>query len=220
MAYISKDTFKFLKDLSKNNDRDWFEKNKSRYTKAQDELVTFMEALHPLMLKYDTSLVDVIPKKSVFRIYRDVRFSKDKRPYKTNIGAWLHSGNKGEMKAGYYLHLEPGQSMIAGGAYMPPGPFLKVIRQEIHYNPAPLKKILKSKNFKNYFGEIQGERLKNSPRDYEADHPDIELLKLKSFTAVHMVTDEMVCSEGFLNHCNEAFKSMNPLIGYLNMSLD
>lgn len=220
MPGIAPDTLKFLKELKKNNNRDWFAENKSRYQNAQENLIQFVDALIPELMKFDDSLAGIEAKKTVFRIYRDVRFSKNKDPYKTNLGAHIQSGSKMSPRAGYYLHIEPGGCFLAGGAYLPPGPWLKSIRKEIHYNADELKKILASKSFKTHFGEIQGEKLKTSPRDYDADHPEIELLRMKSFLAVHDLKDKELTSSDFLSHCKKVFKALHPLDAYLNMALD
>lgn len=220
MDHISPSTLKFLKELKRNNDRDWFEKNKPRYKDAQADLVDFVDQLIPHLSEFDKSIGGIDAKKTVFRIYRDVRFSKNKEPYKTNMGAHIQAGSKMQPRAGYYIHIEPGSCFLAGGAYMPPGPWLKAIRSEIHYNAEDLKKAISGKEFKKYFGELQGEKLKTSPRDYPADHPEIELLRMKSFLAVHELKDNELSSKGFLKHSTSVFKALYPLDTFLNMSLD
>lgn len=219
---ISKATFKFLKDLQANNNRDWFKANKDRYDAARAEFEVFITKLHSEIVKFDDSIGLIEPKKTIFRIYRDVRFSKNKDPYKTNFGAHIHPGDKQALHsvAGYYIHIEPGgKSMLAGGAYLPQGPWLKAIRQEIDYNGKEFKKILNAKSFKNYFN-LEGEKLKRPPKGYDADHPDIELLKLKSFIAVNHPTDKLVESADFLKHCKKAFKVLYPFDQFLNPALD
>ena len=148
MTAISKDTYSFLKDLAANNDRDWFNDNKKRYEAAKQNFEGFIGELIKNISAFDPLIADVSPKKAIFRIYRDTRFSKDKSPYKTNIGAHLVAfSNKPHDRAGYYIHLEPGKSMIAGGAYLPPGPWVKAIRQEIAYNANEFKAILNNADF-------------------------------------------------------------------------
>ncbi|NND95656.1 MAG: DUF2461 domain-containing protein [Flavobacteriales bacterium] len=220
MDHISADTLKFLKELKKNNNRDWFQKHKKRYELAQAGLIDFVDQLTPALAKFDKNLIGIEPKKTVFRIYRDVRFSKNKQPYKLNMGAHIQGGTKMEPKAGYYIHLEPGNCFLAGGAYNPPAAWLKAIRSEIDYNAEDLKKVLRAKSFKTYFGQLQGDKLKTSPRDYTADHPEIEFLRMKSFLAVHDLTDSLVTGKGFLSHCKKVFKALYPLDAYLNMALD
>ena len=215
---ISKKTFQFLKDLKKNNDRDWFKANKSRHDEAKADFEAFLGKLIPALAKFDNSIASLEPKKCIFRIYRDTRFSKDKTPYKTNLGAHLLAGGRKTEhgRAGYYIHLEPGKSILAGGAYLPPAPWIKAIRQEIDYNAKDLKKILNSKSFKEYFGSIEGEKLKTAPKGYPKDHPEIELLKHKSLLAVHNLTDKQVLSDDFLKHTLKVFKTLKPFDDFLN----
>lgn len=223
MTSISKSTFKFLKDLKNNNNRDWFNDNKSKYIQAKEEFESFIDALIKNISKFDPSIGHHSGKDCVFRIYRDVRFSKDKSPYKTHLGAHVTSAAKRSeihSRAGYYIHIGPGESMLAGGAYLPQGPWLKAIRQEIAYHPKDFKKILNSKSFKQYFGEMEGEQLKKAPRDYPADHPEIELLKYKSFLGSHKCKDSEVTSPDFLKHATKVFKALFPFDQFLNRALD
>lgn len=223
MKTISKPTLQFLKELKKNNDRDWFNNHKSRYEKAKQEFEQFIDELIQSIAAFDPSIAHQTVKNCVFRIYRDVRFSKDKSPYKTNFGAHITAAaKKSEIhsRAGYYIHLEPGESMLAGGAYLPKGDWLNAIRKEIDENASELKKILNSKTFRKYFGEIEGEKLKTSPRDYPADHPEIELLRYKSFLAVHRPDDDQVLSGDFLQHCVRVFEALFPFDQFLNKPIE
>lgn len=221
---ISKDTFQFLKDLKKNNNREWFNDNKPRYQEARDNFISFVDALLQEITKFDPTISHHQGKDCVFRIYRDVRFSKDKSPYKINMGAHVTAAaKKSEIhsRAGYYIHIEPdGGSMLAGGAYMPKGPWLKAIRQEIDYNAADFKKILATKEFKKYFGNMEGDQLKTAPKGYPKDHPEIELLRYKSFLATHQCDDQEVLSKNFLDHSAKVFKALYPFDAFLNQSLD
>lgn len=220
---ISQSTFQFLKKLKVNNNRDWFIANKDSYEKAKAEFETFIDALIGKIGKFDESISHQSAKDCVFRIYRDVRFSKDKSPFKTNFGAHITAAKKRSeihSRAGYYIHLEPGKTMLAGGAYLPQGEWLKAIRSEIHYNGAAFKKILNSKAFKEHFGEMEGEKLKTAPKEFPKDHPDIELLKHKSYLAVHQCTDTLALSDGFLQHCAKVFKALHPFDQFLNEAMD
>lgn len=221
MDHISKNTVKFLKDLAKNNNRDWFMENKPRYEKAREEFVAFIEELMAGISKYDPGVGELNAKKAVFRIYRDTRFSKDKTPYKTNFGAHLvANAAKPHDRAGYYIHVEPGKAILAGGAYMPPGPWIKAIRDEIAFDPKAFKKIINHKDFKHYFGELEGEQLKTAPKGFPKDHPEIELLRYKSFLAVHNLKDKDLTEPGFVKHAAKVFKALKPFDDFLNKAKD
>lgn len=224
MTAITQNTFKFLKDLKQNNDRDWFLANKPRFEEAKKEFEDFIDQLIGAITKFDNSIAHHSAKDCIFRIYRDVRFSKDKSPYKTHFGAHISSAaKKSEIhsRAGYYVHIEPGgSSMLAGGAYLPQGPWIKAIRQEISYNANDLKKIINGSAFMEYFGEMEGEKLKRAPKGYEPDHPEIELLKYKSFLAVNKCTDQQTTSKNFLAHCAHTFKVLYPFDQFLNRAID
>lgn len=223
MPGISKNTFQFLKELKKNNNREWFAGNKPRYEQSKAEFEIFVDALIAKIAEYDAGIASIKAKDCVFRIYRDIRFSKDKSPYKTHFGAHITSAAKKtevHSRAGYYVHIGPGESMLAGGAYMPESTWLKAIRQEIHYNSGEFKKILSSKSFRQYFGEMEGEKLKTTPKDYPPDHPDIELLKHKSFLAAHHLNDSDVTAADFLKRAVSIFKALYPFDRFLNSALD
>lgn len=219
---ISQKTFQFLKDLKKHNNRDWFAKNRPRFEEANNEFKGFVGALIREVAKFDKTVSTLEAKDCVFRIYRDVRFSKDKSPYKTHFGAHIvKGGKKGDaMRAGYYMHISPGECFLAGGAHIPPSEWINAIRKEIHYNSKELKKIIKSPDFKKYFGEITGEKLSSVPRGYDKNHPDIEFLKYKSLLAVHDMKESQVTSKNFLSHAAKVFRSMMPFDKFLNQSLD
>ena len=218
---ISSQTLRFLKELKKNNNREWFNRNKSRFNEAADDFQHFIRSLIAEIARFDNSVIGLEPKDCVFRIYRDVRFSKDKSPYKTNFGAHIVAGGKkSENRAGYYFHLCPGDSFLGGGAYMPSPEWLSAIRKEIHYNSGPLKKLTRNKDFLKTFGEVNGEKLSRPPAGYEKDHPEMEWLKLKSFTAIHPISDKDVQSKTLLQDSVKAFKTLRLLNDYLNQSLD
>jgi uncharacterized protein (TIGR02453 family) len=223
MAHISTSTLQFIADLKANNERDWFAANKPRYVAAHQEFLQFTDALIAGIGQFDPGVARFTAKDCVFRIYRDVRFSKDKSPYKTQFGAYVAAApKKSEIhtRAGYYLHVEPGATFLAGGAYLPESPWLKAIRQEIAYCTEEFTNILDGQAFKKCFGELEGEKLIRPPKDYAADHPAIELLKHKSFVASHKCTDQQVLSDGFLQHCTEVFRALHPFNQFLNRSTD
>jgi uncharacterized protein (TIGR02453 family) len=218
---VNKATFKFLNDLKANNDRDWFAANKDRFETAKEDFEAVVAKLIKGIAKFDPAIGDLDAKKCTFRIYRDTRFSKDKTPYKINMGAHLVAHDqKPHDRAGYYVHIEPGGCFLAGGAYLPPAPWIKAIRSEIDHNAAALKKIISAKAFKDYFGEMEGEKLKTAPRDYPKDHPEIELMKYKSFLAVHKLNEADVIAPGFEEHATKVFKALKPFDDFLNSCLD
>ncbi|MFM7856048.1 MAG: DUF2461 domain-containing protein [Flammeovirgaceae bacterium] len=209
---------KFLKAIAKNNNREWFEKNKNSYLQAKEIFEDFLEILHKEMLRFDEGLASINPRKLGFRIYRDVRFSKDKRPYKVNMGAGLSPGGKMIQEPGYYIHLEPGKSFVAGGFYMPDAERLAKIRQEIDYNADAFGKILKDKKFKKYFpkGLDDFDKLKTAPKGYAKDHPHISWLQHKSFIVSHPFTDKQVVDKKFIKNVAACCKALKPLNDFIN----
>lgn len=209
----------FLKELALNNDRDWFNNNKPTYEKAKNIVEDFVQSLIFELSVFDKSLHGLEAKKTMFRIYRDVRFSKNRLPYKTNMGSYISPEGKKSEKASYYLHLEPGSSFLAGGSYRPQSDNLKKIRQEILYNTQEYKDLLDSKPIKMYFDGVRGEKLKRPPIGFPADFPDIELLKNKDFILVHEINDDMVLSNDFLSYTVKVFKALKPFNDFLNRSI-
>lgn len=211
----------FLKTLAKHNDREWFEKNKGRYLQARDVFNEFVLRLYDDLVVMDESLAGLNPKKFVFRIYRDVRFSKDKRPYKTNFAAAFSRVGKGLGSPGYYLHIEPGnKSFVAGGVYMPDAQNLAKIRQEIDYNGGLLKDIMSNRKFRKWYnGFWDGDQLKTIPRGYPKDHPDAALLKLRSFITSHEFSDAAVKEKKFRKDVINSFTAVRPLNSFLNEAL-
>jgi uncharacterized protein (TIGR02453 family) len=212
---------KFLKDISKHNDRDWFEKNKSRYLKAKQDFEGLVGEILVELIKFDPGLAGLNPKKLPFRIYRDVRFSKDKRPYKTNMGAGFSPNGKLVQEPGYYLHLQPGnKSFVAGGIYMPDASNLARIRQEIDYSSDALKKIVNATKFRKTFdGFDDFDKLKTAPKGYRKDHPFIEWLKLKSFIVSRPFTDKQVTDKKFIASITSACRTIKPLNDFIRESI-
>ena len=209
----------FLKKLKKNNNKAWFEANRNVYTEAKQELENFLEGLISVYGKTDDSIASLTPKECMFRINRDVRFSKDKSPYKLNFGASINSGGKKSSLAGYYLHIEPGKSFVGGGLWMPEPAELSKIRQEIDYNLKEFTSLLKSPSFKKQFGTLYtGEdiSLVRVPKGYEADNPAATYLKLKSFIATRSLTDEEITSASLQKICTSAFTALKPLLEFIN----
>ena len=217
---LSKESLQFLDDLKKNNNRDWFLDNKKRYEaykKEYHQLVSdFLDAMKPL----DPSLELLEIKHCTFRINRDIRFSKDKSPYKDHMGLWFSSGAKGANRAGYYVHISKSESFIAGGFYSPEADELKKLRKEIAFFYDDLEEILNDKKFKSVFGDLdKSNTLKTMPKGYEKDHPAIELLKLKSFTASQKFDISEVTKKDFVAKTTEKLITLKPLNDFLNRAL-
>ena len=219
---LSKDTLQFLDDLKANNNREWFLDNKKRYEtfkKDYHQLVAdFLDAMKPL----DPSLEMLEVKNCTFRINRDIRFSKDKSPYKSHLGVWLSSGAKGMNRSGYYVQLEKGASFIAGGLYSPEAEDLKKMRKEIAFFHDDLEEILNEKDFKKEFGDFdrnENNTLKNPPRGYEKDHPAIEFLKLKSFEATQKFDISEVTKKDFVAKMSKKLIALKPLNDFINRAL-
>ncbi|GAE62909.1 DUF2461 domain-containing protein [Chryseobacterium indologenes] len=215
-ASISPDTFGFLKKLNKNNNREWFNENKNLYTESQGNVISFLDDLLKEMSSFDAGLAKIDSKKALFRIYRDTRFSKDKSPYKTNFGASLGMG-KGSQKGGYYLHMEPGKSFLAGGIYMPEPSVLKEVRKEISLYGNDFLNILNQKDFKKHFPELdQQDKLKKIPQGFEKEDPMGEYLKLKNFIVLYHLKDEEVLDKNAAGKMSKIFKLMKPFNDFLN----
>lgn len=212
-----KKTTDFLKKLKKNNNKEWFDKNRPSYDSAKEEFTMVVSDILDRCKKFDKALVNIDPKKTLFRINRDVRFSKDKSPYKTNFGSRLMPGGKDSLMEGYYIHIQPGNTFLAGGAYMPEPAKLAAIRQEIDYNFKDFQKILAQKEYKKYFGGklSDEEKLVNPPKGYEKDNPAIEFIKFKHFIAYIEVDDKTLHSPKFAQYAAEVFKAMHPLVEFL-----
>lgn len=216
---LQKTTLDFLNDLKKNNKKDWFEKNKPNFEKAKLDFEVFISELFFQLAKTNKNLIGVDPKKCIFRIYRDARFSKNKEPYKTNFGAAISETGKSMETALFYIHIEPGNnSLIAGGRYMPDSASLRKLREKILENPKEFKKILSEKKFKSLFSELSDMKVKTVPRGFSKDHPEIELLKYTSYIVEKKIDDKLLLSPDFSKLCTEAYKVLFPLLKYLNKS--
>jgi uncharacterized protein (TIGR02453 family) len=206
--------FDFLNALKENNNREWFNANKEIFQKEQQLVETFAEQLLQELNVHD-QIETPSGKNSLHRIYRDTRFSKDKTPYKVNWSGSFRRATK-YRRGGYYFHLEPGNSFVAGGFWAPNAQDLKRVRDDIAFDPAPLRKILSSRPFISTFGTLQGEQLKTSPKGFDAAHEAIDLLRYKQFLLIRKFTDKEVLSEHFLKEVNQAFKNMRPFFNYMS----
>jgi uncharacterized protein (TIGR02453 family) len=219
---LSKETLQFLEDLKANNNRDWFLTNKKRYElfkKDYHQLIAdFLEVMKPL----DASLEMLEIKNCTFRINRDIRFSKDKSPYKSHLGIWMNTNPGNGNGPGYYIHIEKGASFIAGGFYSPEPADLKKIRKEIAFFYDDLEEIVNEKNFKKHFNGLdrtESNSLKNAPKGFEKDHPAIEFLKLKSFTVSKKLADAALLDPNFVKNSAEKLIALKPLLEFLNRGL-
>jgi len=213
-AIIHQDSLDFLTDLAQNNNRDWFNAHKERYLKAQGNIAAFADALITEMNKHD-HIETVSGKKSMFRIYKDVRFSKGKTPYNQHWSGSLKRATK-KLRGGYYFRIEPGNSRVVGGFFGPGPDDLKRIRQDIDANYPDWRELLAEPGFVETFGKLLGDRLLSMPRGYPKDHPAIDLLCHKQFLLRHTFTDEEVCRPGFLLMVNDTFRKMRPFFDYMS----
>jgi uncharacterized protein (TIGR02453 family) len=208
MAQISPETFQFLTNLQQNNNREWFAANKKAYEASKAEMVAFADELIFLMNKEDR-IVNESGKKSIYRIYRDVRFSKNKAPYKTYWGGHLERLGA-DRRGGYHFELSPGNSSIMGGFFGPNSADLLLLRQQIDADAAPLREVLNNKSFKKYFGQLQGNQVKTAPKGFKKDNENIDLLRYKQFLVSHSFTDKEVLSRNFVEKLAEGLLNMLP----------
>lgn len=217
MAKIEKYNIKFLKDLNSNNDRDWFAENKASYEAHQANLVEVADELLANLSKHD-NIDTPTGKKSVMRVYRDVRFSKDKSPYKTYTGFGFRRATQ-LLRGGYYINIEPGNSFVGGGFWGPNKDDLLKIRKGIETDEVEFRKILNSKEFKSFFGELKGDQLKTCPKGFDKESPVVDLLRYKQYLLMKRFTDAEVLSDDFLEKADDTFKAMRPFFDLLSYIL-
>ncbi len=206
----------FLQDLSQNNNRDWFQANRKRYEESREKVLFLTDLLINEIRKFDLEIPVMNPKDCMFRIFRDVRFSKDKRPYKTNFGSFIAKGGRKSHYAGYYFHIEPGGCFVGGGIYMPPAATLKAVREHIEQHPEEFLSILNDPEFKAIFPELMNHQLKTAPRGVPQDHKYIHLLRYKSYAFSSPIEKEVVSGSYFLETTVEAFKQLHKVNAFLN----
>jgi uncharacterized protein (TIGR02453 family) len=215
------ETLKFLAQLKKHNSREWFKRNRPAYEQARADFIRLTDLLIAGLASFDPPLVENEPEDCIFRIYRDARFSHDKTPYKTNFGAFISDRGRRIARAGYYLQIEPGNCFVAGGLYMPPAKELKAVRRAIAEHTAEFRRIIRQKDFVRTYGkELPGDKLKTAPRDYPADHPAIDLLRLKSYEVYRSLDDEEVLKPRFIEKAVKLFRPMRDYIRFINRALD
>lgn len=218
---ISPETLEFLQGLKENNSREWFQEHKPEYERARQDVLLLTGRLIECISSIDPVVPpELDPKTCVMRIYRDIRFSKDKTPFKTNFGIAISANGKNFNGPGYYVHLEPGKSFVAGGSWFPEPGQLKCIRQEIDYNSSEWNQIMNDPGFRESFrGLGQEGKLKTVPKGYPADHPDIEYLKLKSFTASQAFSDQQLAHADAIGNIKKTFQHLYPMIVFLRNAI-
>jgi len=216
----TKSILSFLKKLESNNSKEWMDLNKKEYEKSKAHFIDIVDFVIKNTSKFDSSVAYLEPKKTIFRINRDVRFSANKAPYKNNFGTSINRDGKKSTTAGYYLHLQNNGTFLAAGVYMPQADILQKIRQEIDYNTKGFEKIVSSKSFKDYYvGLDLSDKLKTAPKGYNKEAANIEWLKLKSFIAIKKFSNTQVTSPDFLKEVIKGFKVVKPLIDFINEPL-
>lgn len=214
-------TTQFLTQLAHNNNKPWFDTNREQYAAAKDDFEQLVTGLLKELGKNEPGFAEQKAKDCIFRIFRDVRFSADKTPYKSHFGAYFSKGGKKFPGAGYYIHIEPGGKTFAGGGlWMPEAPILKAVRQEIDYNLDEFKGIIEDKKFKKSFPQLNGESAKKPPVGYTEDNPAIMYIKMKSFTVGHNFTDDAVEKKDFMKKVADIFDTMRPFIDFLNRGVE
>jgi len=220
---LQNSTLKFLKDLKKSNTKEWFDANRKMYEVAKQDFETLIQSVITQHGKKDEEIISLKPRDCMFRINRDIRFSKDKSPYKTNFGAFINKGGKKSIYAGYYFHCEPGENFVGGGLWMPMPDALKKVRQEIDYCFDEFSKIVNNKKFKSVYGDLyKGEEmlLSRPPKGYNDDNPAIEFIKLKSFIAMRKLEDKDMTDKNLLKKITDSFDALQPMIKFLNRALE
>ncbi len=212
--------FDFLTDLKSNNNREWFQDNKEYFLTTKNIFEQFIGLLIPKLMEIDDSIGNIRAKDCIYRIYRDVRFSKDKSPYKNHFGALIGANGRKSKKAAYYIHIEPDASFIGGGIYKPDPIALKLLRTEIYYHPEEFKSIIQNKDFKSYFPEIFGEKLKLAPKGFPRDFADIDLLKYKSYAVVHKVDNKFFAQNNLIGEVMKVLKIQSDFNRFLNNALE
>jgi len=211
---LNKSNFEFLKTLEANNNREWFADNKELYQSQYNEVISFADEVLGSMNQHD-HLETPNGKKSLYRIYRDTRFSKDKTPYKTHWGGYLKRATA-KLRGGYYFHIQPGNTFVGGGFWSPNPADLKRIREEIAASDLELRNIITDKNFLKTFGELRGDQVKTAPKGFDKEHPAIDLLRYKQYLVMRKFSDEEALSPDFAQQVTEVFLHMRPFFDYMS----
>jgi uncharacterized protein (TIGR02453 family) len=214
------DILLFLRQLEANNNKDWMDANRSWYQQARADFHALVTDLLQQIVEIESGMATLRPQDCIFRQNRDIRFSANKNPYKIHMAAYFAVGGKKSENPGYYLHIQPEENFVGGGIYGPSSEILKKIRQEIDYSGHELSGIVDEPGFKKRFGDIEGEKLKTSPKGYSMDHPHIEFLRMKSFIAGHALGDKEVTASGLTTKVMESFRLMKPLNDFLSRAVE
>lgn len=221
---ISPNTLKFLKNLRKNNNKEWFDTNREKYNESKKDFEEFIATLLEKMVSFDSDLNGLSAKDCIYRINRDIRFSKNKTPYKLSLSAFFNKGGRKSINAGYYFHLQPGDKSFAGGGLWMPQPIeLKKLRQEIDYCFPEFKKIISTPAFKKHYGALEKEEkqmLVNVPKGYSKENPAADFLRMKSFVASKNISDTVILSQNLRNELIQTFKALMPMIKFINRSFE
>jgi uncharacterized protein (TIGR02453 family) len=221
---ISSNTLIFLKNLKKNNNKTWFDANREKYLVSKNNFEEFITDLLEKMILFDSDLKELSAKDCIFRINRDVRFSKDKTPYKISRSASFNKGGKKSVNAGYYFHLQPGgNSFVGGGLWMPQPEDLKKLRQEIDYCFPEFKKITAAPSFKRHYKELEKDEkqmLVNVPKGYDKENPAVDFLRMKSFVATKNISDADILSPKLTNEIIQSYKALMPLVKFINRAFE
>ena len=212
-------TYNFLTSLKQNNNREWFKANENMYQTAKKEFETLIELLILGIKEFDNEIGSPVAKDCIFRIFRDVRFSHNKEPYKPNFGAFIGLNGRKSEYAGYYVHFEPENSFLGGGVYMPQPDILRTIRNAIYNDPTHFKNLVNNPKFKKYFNELYGEKLKTAPKGFPKDFPDIDLLRPKHYAVSHPISDNFWQSEKMLVNALDIFKAQFTFNRFLNYTI-
>ncbi len=210
----------FLQELSENNNRQWFQNNKKRYDESREKVLFITDVLINEIRKFDPDIPLLEPKDCLFRIFRDVRFSNDKRPYKTNFGSFIAKGGRKSSYAGYYFHIEPNTSFIGGGIYMPDAEHLKAIREYIAENGEEFSNLINNAKFKKVFPEMMDDKLKTAPKGFSPDHEYIDLLRYKSFAFSSQLSKSEILADTYIEQLVQSFKTLQPVNRFLNDALE
>ena len=210
MTTISKSTLEFLSKLKENNNRDWFNEHKPKFQIEQNKVKQFYNSIMRQLKTHDD-----IEQLKMYRVYRDVRFSKDKTPYKPHFAGSFSRATK-KLRGGYYLRIRPGESFLAGGFWQPNKEDLLRIRKEFEMDSQEIREIMNDENFRNFFGKLQGDSLKTAPRGFDKSHPDLDLIRMKQFIVVRNFSDEEVLASNFLEEIDQSYKAMRPYFNYMS----